>query len=628
MISSGNHFQKLIHWLELESDAQTKQIEERRQQGTRQDAEKSGQTIIDLVIIETEPGLGGRTLLTFAKRNRTVELPWSRLRVGSPVLLTPEDITGDSKQGVICTRRRNSLQISIDQWPEGNRFRIDLLPDEITRKRHEAALRSVEKARGRTGDLRKVLLGEREPRFDELPKCNFSADLNSSQQDAVQFALAAQDLAIIHGPPGTGKTTTVVELICQAIDQGQKILACAPSNTAVDNLLKRLIAADRKVVRIGHPARVDKQLQHFTLDYQVAENELMDIVRHMLREAEILLRKTERFTRAKPLPGARQEMRREARRLKSDARLLEQNAVEAVLDQSDVVCATTSFSEELLTDRQFDLAIVDEACQSTEPGCWIPVLRAKKLVLAGDHYQLPPTVLSSEATREGFTTSLLERLVSHYEGLVTRRLNVQYRMHANIMQFSSQQFYSGSLYADETVAAHLLHELPHVTCSPLNIQAVTFIDTAGADWEEELDPAGESKLNPKEGELVLHKVQQLHATGLDLNDMAVIAPYAAQVRWLRQHCNSDDLEINTVDGFQGREKEAVFISCVRSNSTGEIGFLGDQRRMNVALTRARRKLIVVGDSATLGRHEFYSAMLSYFESIGAYHSVWNEDIHI
>jgi ATP-dependent RNA/DNA helicase IGHMBP2 len=566
--------------------------------------------------------------LTLVKRNRTLRMPWNRFRVGTPVVLSPDGADGDSRQGVVSACRGDAVEVSVDEWPEGDRFRLDLAPDEITRKRQAAALGAAEAARGRTGELRGVLLGEREPRFSELPACEFSVLLNPSQQEAVRFALAAQDLAIIHGPPGTGKTTTIVELISQAIGRGQKVLACAPSNTAVDNLLERLVASGRNVVRIGHPDRVDERLRDFTLDVKAARHEVMNVVRDMLREAEELFRKAGRFTRAKPPPGAKQEMRREARRLKADARLLEQQAVKSVLDRADVVCATTTVNEDLLGDLRFELAVIDESCQSTEPGCWIPVLRADRVVLAGDHCQLPPTVLSSQAAREGLATSLLERLVAHFGNAVTRQLDIQYRMHMDIMQFSSDRFYGGTLAADESVAFHLLCDLPHVLPSSLTDEPVAFIDTAGADWNEELEPDGESRRNPKEGEFVLRKVRQLQAAGLDPRDMAVITPYAAQVRWLREHSDFDELEIDTVDGFQGREKEAVLISCVRSNRTGEIGFLADTRRMNVALTRARRKLIVVGDSATLGGHEFYAALLSYFDSIAAYRSVWDEEVDV
>ena len=610
----------------MESEAEKSQLDQRRKRGTKADAEKSGETLLDLVIASHDSGVGGQTLLTLVKRNRTLRLPWNRLRVGSPVLLAAEDNGGASRHGVVSAQRRDSIEVAVDEWPEGNQFRLDLSPDEITRKRQATALQTIEQATGRVAALRQVLLGEREPEFDKPVDCHFSASLNPSQQEAVQFALSARDLAVIHGPPGTGKTTTVVELICQAIDQGHKVLACAPSNTAVDNLLERLVAAGKSVVRVGHPARVDERLRGYTLDAQAARQPEISIVRDMLREAEDLYRKIGRYTRAKPAPGARQEMRREAKRLKADARLLEKQAVRSVLDQADVVCATTTYNEELLGDRRFDLAVIDEACQCTEPGAWVPVLRAERVVLAGDHCQLPPTVLSAQASREGFGTSLLERLAARYGDAVTRRLEVQYRMHTEIMEFSSSQFYDGSLTADATVASHLLHDLPGVERSPLTAEPVTFVDTAGADWNEELEPDGQSKRNPEEGAFVLRKVRQLQAAGLNSRDMAIIAPYAAQVRWLREHCEEGDLEIDTVDGFQGREKEVVLISCVRSNATGEIGFLGDTRRMNVALTRARRKLIVVGDSATLGAHAFYAAMLSYFESIGAYRSVWEEDL--
>ena len=624
-ISGEHHFERLTTWLRMESEAEKEQIDERRRKATKANAEKSGETLLDLVIDNHEPGLGGRTLLTLVKRNRTLRLPLNRLRVGSPVVLSPDHSDGDSQQGVVSARRGDSIQVSVDHWPDGDRFRIDLSADENTRKRQAAALRALLQARGRTAALRDVLLGERDPRFSEVADCEFGTLLNPSQQDAVRFALAARDLAIIHGPPGTGKTTTVVELICQAIDRGDKVLACAPSNTAVDNLLERLVAARRKVVRVGHPARVSERLRDYTLDAQAAGEELMSVAHEMLREAEDLYQRAGKYTRARPAPGEKQKMRREARRLKGDARMLEQKAVESVLDRADVVCATTSFNEELLGDRQFDLVVIDEACQSTEPGCWIPVQRADRIVLAGDHCQLPPTVLSVPAAREGFTTSLLERMVGHYGDTVTRRLDVQYRMHTQIMDFSSQRFYEGTLEAHETVASHLLHDLPDIEPSPLTNAPVMFIDTAGADWNEELEPDGESKRNPQEGAFVLRKVRQLLETGLSPRDIAVIAPYAAQVRWLREQWDADDLEIDTVDGFQGREKEAVVISCVRSNFTGEIGFLADARRMNVALTRARRKLIVVGDSATLGGNEFFAALLSYIESIGAYHSVWAEE---
>jgi predicted DNA helicase len=247
---------------------------------------------------------------------------------------------------------------------------------------------------------------------------------------------------------------------------------------------------------------------------------------------------------------------------------------------------------------------------------------ADRIVLAGDHCQLPPTILSTAAAKEGYAISLMQRMVEHYGDEVTRQLTVQYRMHEQIMKFSSRHFYDGTLVADDSVGQHLLTDLPSVNDTEFDASPVVFIDTAGAGWEEEQEPEGLSRLNPQEGQLVLQQVNALCEAGLSPRDIAVIAPYAAQVRWLRQHTEYDHLEVDTVDGFQGREKEAVVMCTVRSNSDGEVGFLSDARRMNVALTRARRKLVIIGDSATLGTDEFFTELLSWFEQSGAYRSVW------
>jgi ATP-dependent RNA/DNA helicase IGHMBP2 len=270
------------------------------------------------------------------------------------------------------------------------------------------------------------------------------------------------------------------------------------------------------------------------------------------------------------------------------------------------------------------LLVIDEACQTTEPGCWIPLARCDRVVLAGDPCQLPPTVVSPEAAKLGFGVSLLERLVSLYGDQITRRLDVQYRMHTDIMTFSSREFYDSALTADESVRNHHLCDLPGVITNPLTANPVQFIDTAGGGYDEEREPDGESRLNSKEAALAARKVQSLLDSGIQPADIAVIAPYAAQVRLLREKLKVPGLEIDSVDGFQGREKEVVVLSLVRSNQEGDIGFLADVRRTNVALTRARRKLLVIGDSATLANLPFYCRLFEYFESIGATGTVWDE----
>jgi superfamily I DNA and/or RNA helicase len=524
------------------------------------------------------------------------------------------------------------VRIALNEPPEDaagpETYRIDLSADEVTRLRQRAALERARTAsRDRLAELRQVLLGDVPPSFGvERELVPLDPTLNSSQQEAVRFALAAQDLAIIHGPPGTGKTTTIVELIRQAVRGGAKVLACAPSNLAVDNLLERLVAAGESVVRLGHPARVLPALRTHTLDVLAQEHDDMRLARKFAKEAFALFRKARKYTRARPEPGARREQRQEGRELLAEVRRLEAQAVDRILDSAAVLCSTTTaLDSDILGQRQFDLAVLDEACQTTEPGCWVPLLRCQRVVLAGDHCQLPPTVRSPEAAANGFGISLLERLVDHYGPTVTRRLRIQYRMHEAIMRFSSEEFYGTELEADPSVRGHLLRDLPGVQPGELTEAPVQFIDTAGAGFDEQRELEGESRFNPQEARLVVRKVRALLDLGVAAADIAVIAPYAAQVRLLREELSFPGLEIDSVDGFQGREKEAVVVSLVRSNTENQIGFLADVRRMNVALTRARRKLLVIGDSATLAIHPFYEKLFAYFESLGAHHSVWEEE---
>jgi ATP-dependent RNA/DNA helicase IGHMBP2 len=641
-IPQESYYDRFFRWMELEARAEADRLAERRQLRTRKSAEKSGETLLDLAIEEHRTGLNGRHLYTLVKRNRTLDLPWNRLRIGSPVILTPlADGGAKTWPGVVSARSFRTIEVAVDHWIDGDRFDLDLAVDEVSRNRERAALAALSAAKGRLAELRQIILGpldetnyrDRQPRFrphapiaeHEHPvAARPSAHLNDSQREAIRFALSAEDVAVIHGPPGTGKTTSVVEFIRQAVEEGSRVLAGAPSNTAVDNLLERLVAAGVRVVRVGHPARVMERLRQHTLDSVVESHEHMRWVKELYRTAESLFKKADGDSRSRHAYAQKQEWRREAKQHKADARRLERDIIASVLDCADVICATTTIDDDVLGDRTFDWVVVDEACQSTESACWIPLLRAERILLAGDHCQLPPTVLSKQAAAEGYDRSMMQRIVERYGDLVTRQLTVQYRMHQAIMDFSSEQFYSGTLVADETVRGHLLTGLVGVEESPLTQDPLQFIDTAGADYDERQEEEGLSRFNPDEGALVLKKVDQLIAAGLPAADIAVIAPYAAQVRWLRQHAEHPDLEIDTVDGFQGREKEAVIIGLVRSNRRGEIGFLADTRRMNVALTRARRKLIVVGDSATLAVHPFYAAVLEYFQLHDAYHTVWDE----
>jgi superfamily I DNA and/or RNA helicase len=630
---SEEYFERWYRFLKLESDAERERLASRRESRkargmSDRSIEAQGDTLMHMVISDHRTGLGGRTIATFVKRQSQALLPWNRFRVGAPVVASDENTLMDVANGVVCARSSSSVEVVFDDWPEGKFFRLELSADEVTRKRQQTAMLQALQGRGRIAQFRELLIHDKEPQFFPIKNLQTieaslaKSPLNASQREAIVHALGANDLAIIHGPPGTGKTTTVAELIRQAVAKGQRVLACAPSNTGVDNLLEKLVELGINAIRIGHPARVLESLQEHTLDYLVEADPAMKVIREMRREAEMLTSKAGRWTRAKPMPGAREDFKQEARRLRNDAKIFEEQIIDTKLDRASVICATTNYDPEILGDRTFDLGVIDEACQSTEPGYWPVVLRVDQLVLAGDHCQLPPTVLSTQATLEGLSKSMMERLVERWENRVTRQLTIQYRMHQKIMEFPSEHFYQGTLVADASVAEHTLADLPGIQTESLDAQPVLFVDTSGADWTEELDPNGESKLNPREAIWILKQVDALLAAGLLPDQIAVIAPYSAQVRFLRDRCTSNGVEIDTVDGFQGREKEAVLISLVRSNSQGEVGFLGDTRRMNVAMTRAKRKLIVIGDGSTLGRNAFFKKWIEHTENRGFYKSIW------
>lgn len=620
--SADNYFRQQERWLALESEAERERLVARRQLERKGDAERTGETILNLQLADHRIGLAGRILLDFAKANGD-PIPMNRLRVGAPVVLTDNDDPSDAGiSGVVSRRAQHTIQVAVESWPDASRIRLDLSPDETTRKRQLSAMSQAKGVRGKAARLRDTLLGFHEARFDDPKPVEFVTELNPPQQEAVAFALSARDVGIIHGPPGTGKTTTLAEVIYQAVSQGMKVLACAPSNTAVDNLLERLVAMMPSVLRVGHPARVFESLRGHTLDELVEADSSTKIVRDLWREVDTLMRAAKKQSRSREANRQRGELFAEAGRLRKEARAMERNIVKHIIDSADVICTTTTIDDELLGDREFDLVVIDEACQCTEPAIWQAMLRADRLILAGDHCQLPPTVVSKEAAREGFNISCMERLIERFGGDVFRRLKVQYRMHEQIMNFSSMQFYEGDLIADVSVKQHVLDDLKHVTPSEITSPVLEFWDTSGAEWHEELEPDGLSKRNRKEAAWVVQQVRGLLDAGLKEKDIAVIAPYAAQVRLLRNRLQARGLEIDTVDGFQGREKEVVIVTFVRSNSEGEIGFLADTRRTNVALTRAKRALRAIGDSATLANDSFYRSMIDYFESNSAYRSVW------
>lgn len=617
-----SHFANLERLLELEARAEAEQ----------EDALEPGDVLNDLLIADERPGLGGRNILKLALKKRS-PLPWTRFEPGTPVRLFAEERqTKKVERGVVVHKSAEAIEVAFDTFFEVAdselMFRLQLAHDAASIDRQRQALRTAARAKAnRLSELVAVLVEGRTPGFDlrEQELNFFDRGLNLSQQEAVRRAMAANEVMLIHGPPGTGKTSTLIEVIRQAVKKGEKVLASAPSNLAADNLLERLVAAHENVVRVGHPARVSPALVDHTLDVMVEKHGDVAAAKKLLREAMAMFRKADRWTRAKPEPGEKQRIRSEARALLADARRLEDQAAERILESADIVVSTTSIDAKVIGGRRFGLLVIDEACQSSEPGCWVPLVRADRVVLAGDHRQLPPTIVSVQAAREGFGVSLFERLAEEYGEEIIRLLDVQYRMNSEIMEFSSRELYDGKLIADASAENRVLAELPGVSAVELTETPLALIDTSGAGYAEQLEPDGESRLNKEEGELVIKMIAELREAGVSAGAIAVITPYAAQVRYLRRVLEErglEGVEIDSVDGFQGREKEAVIISLVRSNDAQEIGFLADIRRMNVALTRARRKLVVIGDGATLSSHPFYARMFEYFEKRGAYRTVW------
>jgi ATP-dependent RNA/DNA helicase IGHMBP2 len=608
------HFDRLRSLLEAERAAERDRFAQATAKLSLADRAARGMAAVDLESVDEE-GLAGRALVTFAPAPGR-EPGGAQIGAGSPVrVVQRREVPEDAPSGIVARRTRGRIAVAFDlpppDWVTDGRVALELLPSPVTYERLAGGLRRMSEAPRWQGPLR----GE-PPRFlDSAPGPRLPHALNPEQAHALDLADRAQDFMLVHGPPGTGKTTVLVEVIRRVAARGESVLACAPSNLAVDNLVERLAAAGLEPVRVGHPARVLPAVLDHTLEARVRGHEEAKLAARLVKEA-LRLRQAAHKQRSKRGPGRFSESRaqeRESRALLAEAREREDRAEADVLERAQVVLATlTGLESNALRARRFDLAVIDEATQAVEPAAYLALLKAERAVLAGDHLQLPPTVLSEAGQRGGLSVSLFERLAGA-RGEATVTLAEQHRMNERIMRYPSDALYGGKLRAHPSVAQHAIDE------SPLEV-----IDTAGRGFEEETPEGSESKANPGEAELAASEAQRLLGRGVAARDLAVIAPYDAQVQLLRQHLAAHpDLEVDTVDGFQGREKEAVIVSLTRSNEAGELGFLADIRRMNVALTRARKKLVVVGDGATVRRHPFYDGFFRYAESIGAWQSAWS-----
>ena len=488
------------------------------------------------------------------------------------------------------------------------RLGVDLAFDETSFAAMREALGDVASAKGsRLAELRDVLCGFVAPGFRELQPMTFPW-LNASQQQAVNKTLCCRDVMVVHGPPGTGKTTTLVEAVYETLRREPQVMVCAQSNAAVDWICGKLIDRGVPVLRVGNPARVDDKVLSATYERQFeAHPDYPELwgVRKAIREVSA---------------GRRRMSRADASALSNRLRNLRRRAVELevkiqveIFESARVVASTLVGSDNaVLKGRRFTTLYIDEAGQALEAACWIAIRKADRVIFAGDHCQLPPTVKSVEAERAGLSRSLMESVVDKCRSAV-ELLTVQYRMNEAIMRFSSDWFYGGRLQAAEEVKCRGILDFD----SP-----VEWLDTSEMDFSEKYVSATGGRVNPDEGEFMLDSLEAyIKRIGEkrveDENlDFAVISPYKAQVSWLRRNAKKRNvlrrlkgkIAINTIDGFQGQERDVVFISLVRSNDDGKIGFLSDLRRMNVAMTRARMKLVIIGSAATLTRHPFYEKL--------------------
>lgn len=626
-----DYFKHQLELLKIERTADKQQFEMLMNNMSVQERRENGVSWYPVAIRSTEPGRGD--YLTIELERTTHQDILHQFRFGiTAALFSNHDAKEDRVEGIVTYVGANSIKLSlrIDELPDWTRrgkLGLDLVFDDNSYAEMETALKQASVQMEKSA-LIKILTGIKKPEFDtaNLSFQKVSA-LNQKQQQAINKIVSAQQLAIVHGPPGTGKTTTLVAAIKTLIEENKKqILVTAPSNAAVDLLCEKLAAQGLNVVRIGNPVRVSEKQLELTLDYKMAAHSSNKQIKQLKRRAAEYRDMAHKYKRS--FGAAEREQRKalfaEASSIMKEVEKTEQYITDDILAKAQVVAATlVGAAHYSIRQRSFEIAVIDEAAQALEPACWIPVLNANKIIMAGDHCQLPPTIKSREAAENGFEKTLMEKAVGlHPEAVVV--LEQQYRMHHDIMEFSSGKFYGGALVADTKVAKALLFEddIP-----------LMFIDTAGCGFEERTE--GKSISNPEEAAFLvkqlthyLHSIQQKNIQLLPL--VAVISPYRHQVELLKEFVYSntelkkftDTITVNTIDSFQGQEKDIVYISLTRSNADNKIGFLSEVRRMNVAMTRAKKKLVVVGDSATLSQYEFYADFIRYAENINGYSSAW------
>ena len=493
---------------------------------------------------------------------------------------------------------------------------IQLSFDETSYRLMMEALDRTIKGKGRLGYLRDLFYSHQKPETFVFPPIHFPY-LNATQEEAVNMVLRAKDVAIVHGPPGTGKTTTLVEAIRETLMRENQVLVCAQSNMAVDWISEKLVDRGINVLRIGNPTRVNDKMLSFTYERRFEAHPdypHLWAIRKAIRELR---------SRRKNVGSSAYHQKLES--LKSRATELEIRINNDLFGEARVIASTlVGAANRLLDGQKFGTLFIDEAAQALEAACWIPLRRVSRVVLAGDHCQLPPTVKSIAALKAGLGKTLMERIVEMHPEAVTL-LKIQYRMNDDIMRFSSNYFYHGQIESAPEVKYRSILDMD---------VPMTWIDTSQFDlpltsFKEEFVGESFGRINKAEAELTLLALQNyFEKIGkqrlLDERiDVGIISPYRAQVQYLRRLLMKREyfkpfrrlISVNTVDGFQGQERDIIVISLVRSNDEGQIGFLRDLRRMNVAITRARMKLIILGNAPTMTRHPFYRQLWQYIDNL-------------
>jgi len=664
------YYQKFSNLVELERQEEMERHEIEIKRLSPREREKKGRALLNLRAKDDGKTYDHKHKIKFMKKEVGDKLPDTEISIGDLVMISKEDpLNNNNPTGTVAEKTNYSITVVFDKklqnFVYGDSLRVDLYVNDITFQRMLEALKNFKNAdkNTRLGELQQKMLGLEDVNWrknarDKIEWIN--EELNSSQKNAVRNTLKAEDFYLIQGPPGTGKTMTAIEIINQGVRQDQEILATADSNVAVDNIVERLVNMGTEVLRFGHPIRVTPLLREHTLDYKILDNPDYKKAEELREKAYGLIDKQDKYQhpndslrrgmsndmiieRAGLNKGARGvkpaeiesmaewiELQQEIDELFKGVDQLENKAIKDLLDKAEVVCTTNSTSgSELFYDYKFDLVVIDEATQATEPASLISFTKGDRVVLIGDHKQLPPTILNKKAAEKGLNKSMFERLYEIYGDKIRTMLEIQYRMHDDIMNFSNQEFYNGKLKSSTDVAEHTLWDLGFKTkgkkCftdKSLNPDyPIVFIDTKEMTAEERSLKGSNSYDNPVEMEVLLDIVDEALKSKLNAEEIAVIAPYKDQVDLLKKHNNVENLEINTVDGFQGREKELILVSLVRSNNSNNIGFLRDLRRINVTLTRAKRKLIIIGDSSTVKTHQTYENLISYIKKNGLYYQL-------